>query len=161
MVGFLVSGFWFLVVSLGVASAQTDDKQPSPVHLTMVALHATNEHRGVKQVDPGLEEVRDAIADLDADTYRKVKAAEISAPFNQETRAEINAKYTLCITPLSREADNHVRMNVCVQMAAKNPGETPVNAITTTVTMGPGKQFKLRGLKMDKGELVVVISLKR
>jgi hypothetical protein len=46
-------------------------------------------------------------------------------------------------------------------MPPREEGGKPVNAVSTTLVIGPGKQFKLRGLKNEDGELVIVISLKK
>ncbi len=173
MVGFRVSGFGSralaLVCALGCmaaaygdeASAKRDMPDVAPVNLTVVAVHATREHAGRKRLDPGLDVVKTALADLDFDTYHTVKTTELSVRMRQSARVELNTKYTLDITPKERNADRHVRMDLRVEMVPKRAGAPPVNAITTTVTMPPDKQVKLRGLKMDEGELVVVISLKK
>jgi len=149
-----------IIVIAGAMLAQTQSGQPPPVSISVVAVHATTEG-GAKQFGPGLEGVRSALADLEFDRYRKLGAATLSAPFNKESSLDLGSGYSLCVTPLSRERNGQVRISLMVQMASKAADGRPVNAVSTTIMIGSGKQFKLRGLKMDQGELVVVMSLDR
>lgn len=131
-----------------------------PVRVNVVAVQASRENRGLRYFERGLDDIRGAVADLEFDTYRKLSSATFPAAFNEETRFEISPKYTLCITPLSREPTGQVRLTVNVQLTSEHHRNKPVNALTTTLSIGRGKQVKLRGLKLDVGELVVLISLR-
>lgn len=139
-------------------AAQSDVTQP-PADVAVYAIYATNENRPEPEFDPALAPVRHAVSDLGFDTYRKIKADVISAPFGKETGFPINEKYTLYIKPLNRQ-DIQTRINVRVELAPRSQQERPKTAVTTVVAMAPSKQVKLRGLKMDKGELVIVLALK-
>jgi hypothetical protein len=149
-----------IIVIAGALLAPTQSGQPPPISISVVAVHATTQG-GAKQFDAGLESVRAALADLEFDRYRKLSAAVVSAPFNQESSVDLGSGYSLFVTPLARERNGQTRINVKVQMASKEAGGRPVNAVATTIMIAPGKQFKLRGLKMDPGELVVVMSLEK
>lgn len=131
---------------------------PPPVTVSVVAVHATSEG-GAKHFDPGLENVRRALDETGFDRYRKLSAATMACPFEQESSIDLGSGYALLVTPLSRERNGQVRMHIRLRMDTKPPRTQPLNAVDTTIAIGPGKQFVLRGLKMDHGELIVVLSL--
>jgi hypothetical protein len=144
------------VIAATLAGAEHD--QPPPVRLSVTAVRATLEHRPARYFDPGLESIRNAVADLEFDTYRTITVETVSAPYKRETTLPLTPRYTLSITPLSREPRGDVRLNVSILMASRQEGGRPINALATTVVTGPGKPFKLRGLRLDQGELVVVLA---
>lgn len=156
-----MSGPVLTLVLIVVVGGAAGNEPPTP-NIRVVAIQATNEGRepGKIHFDPGLGEVRAAVADLKFDTYRKIRAATLQAPYNKETEFQINPKYTLFVKPLSRERTGQVRLNIRIEMPPKDKKKKPIKAIETTVAAAPEKQFKLRGLKLDNGELVVVISVK-
>ena len=149
-----------LMPLLLVANALLAQPQPGPppVPVSVVAVQATREG-GAKQFGPGLEAVQHAIEGTGFDHYRKVSATTLEAPFERESSAGLGAGYTLSITPLSRERTGHARMHLRLRMEAGSQKGQTINAVDTTITIAPGGQFVLRGLRMDKGELIVVISL--
>ena len=156
----MVSGI-ALALAITAALARGENAPPPPVTISMVAVQATVEHRPAKLFEVGLDQVRGALADLPFDTFRRINQASVSAPFHKETPIDINARYRLHITPLEREPGGHVRVQARIEMAPKDPARPPINAITTTFVIGPGKQCRLGGLRVHHGELVVVISLVR
>jgi len=147
-----------LIASAMFAQPHGGPPPPPPVSISVVAVHATSEG-GAKQFDPGLEGVRHTLDETGFDRYRKLSAATISAPLEQESSIDLGSGYALLITPLSRERNGHVRMHIRLRMDRKPPRGQSLNAVDTTIAIGPGKQFVLRGLKMDRGELIVVMSL--
>jgi hypothetical protein len=135
-------------------------KGPPPVRVAVVAVQALNKERSGKQYDRGLEGVKGALDDLPYNTYRRLDATIAAAPFNEETIVPLTDRHRLYLRPLSREPKQHVRLNVRLHMTRKpEAGRAPVTAINTTVIAGPNRQVKLRGVKLDEGELVVVITL--
>jgi len=134
-------------------------EQGKPVAVRIVAVQAYNSGQKTKQFGRGLEEIRAALKDIKFDTYRLVKAATVNVPYNKEARVPINAKYSLYIIPLSKESRGRIKLKVRVAMAPEGRQKKPVNAVMTTVVAVPGKQFKLRGLPLDRGELIVVLSV--
>ena len=144
---------------MGALVAGSDKPEPPPVHVSVVAVYASLENRKEKDFGPDTAGIESAVADLAFDTYRKVKTALLRAPFREETRLPLTPKYTLCVEPLSRGKTGQVRLNIRVTMPPRKKGQKPIAVIATTVVTGPGKQFKLRGLKHGRGELVVVLSL--
>jgi len=149
-----------LVLIVGATMAQADESRPPPVLVSVVVVHATKE-RGAKEYDPSLDKVRPALADLEFDRYEEIRSVKMTAPFNEETIFDLTSGYSLYVKPLSLERNGQVRMNLRVKMASKDPGCEPVDAIRTTIAIVPGKQVRLRGLTLDRGELVVVISLEK
>jgi len=131
-----------------------------PINVNVVGVLATNENQGRQSIDPALAEVKSALSDLSFDTYRKLCDQTLSAPFERDTRCALNDKYTLIVNPISKEANGQVRLNLRVEMTPKNPTDKPITAVSTTIVIAPGKQFKVRGLKADRGEVVAIISLK-
>jgi hypothetical protein len=152
--------FIYIALIIGAAVAQQDKAQPEPVKISVVVVHATKED-GKKQYDASLDKVRPALADLEFDRYEEIRSVKMTAPFNEETIFDLTSGYKLCVSPLSREQNGQARINLKVQLDPKEPGGPPVNALNTTIAIGPGKQFKLRGLTLDRGELVVVISIEK
>ena len=146
---------------MGAALAPSGDLPPSLVSVRIVTMQATLEDRPSKLFDPEVEGMRAAVSDLEFDTYRTLNITTVSSQLNDETQIQLTPKYTLYVTPLSRERNGHVRVSVRVEMPPREEGGKPVNAVSTTLVIGPGKQFKLRGLKNEDGELVIVISLKK
>ena len=110
-----------------------------------------------KQFDQGAQPISEALADLPYKRYDTIRADRRAAPYRQQTRVAINPRYTLCVSPISREPDGRIRTELCVEMAPRQKGERPVKALETRVLMAPGKAVKLRGLRLEEGELVIVL----
>ena len=156
-----------LTIIMGAALAGPEDAPLPPAKVAVVVVHATTEGREEKpQFDPGLESIREVLADLSFDTYRKVAVRILSAPFEEETLLNLNKKYALSkkyvlvLTPISKAKSGCVRMKVRIDMVFENLPKKRVAVISTTVVAKPGKHFRLGGLRYDGGELVLVLSLK-
>jgi hypothetical protein len=135
-------------------------RAPSPVRVAVVAVQAFNKEHSGKQYDRGLEGVKGALDDLPYNTYNRLDATIATAPFNEETIVPLTDRHRLYLRPLSQEPNRHVRLNVRLHMTRRpEAGRAPVTAINTTVIAGPGRQVKLRGVKLNEGELIVIITL--
>ena len=130
------------------------------VTVRVVAVQAYNTGRRSRYLGGGLNEVRAALRDLSFDSYKLVVATTMLAPYGAETRTPISPQYALHVNPLSKASDGRIKLNVRVVMAAISPRGNPVNALTVGFTAARGKQFKLRGLPFDEGELVVVVAVR-
>ncbi len=151
---------FLLVFSVLCAPPPVSAKGPPPVRVDVVAVQALNKEHPGKQYERGLEAVKAALDDLPYNTYRRLDAMSVRAPFNEETIVSLTDRHRLYLRPLSQEPNRHVRLNVRLHMTRKpEGGRAPVNAINTTVIAGLGRQIKLRGVKLDEGELIVVITL--
>lgn len=138
-------------------AAAPEDVPANPALVKMVAVQATNEGRGSKYFGEGLEGVRKSVIGLDYDTFHRVKATEKAAPYGLETKLPIDGRYTLCLTPVSVGADGRIRLKTRITMTSRNPERGTINALDTTLVMVPGKPINLGGLKLDIGELIVVL----
>ena len=115
----------------------------------------------LRTYDAELESLRPALADLDYDTFKKVSISRLPVTFNEETNIEVTPEYVLHVTPLSVEKNGMVRLNVRLELRSKQEGRPPRNAIATTLATAQNRLFMLRGLKMENGELVVVMKVSR
>lgn len=152
-----LAGLTVLLISLvGV----DDVAQTGPVQISMVAVQATSEGRSQKYFSPGLKpEIRRSVSGLNYDTFSKLQEGSIPVPFNEEAKFYINEKYTLYITPLTVTGDDRVRMKARITVVSREKGKT-VNALDTTLTMARNSRLNLGGLRLDDGELIVVISVR-
>lgn len=151
------AGLLLFAVSLTAAG----EKVPAqPVSVTMVAVQATRENRPEPFFGPGLESVTRALAALrDFDTFNRVQSAEIPSPYGQEQTIVINQKYQLHITPVALLDDGRVRLRARISARSRDGTQT-VNALDTTLQIKPGMQMNLGGLRLESGELILVISVK-
>lgn len=134
------------------AAAQT-------VNVAMVAVEARREGKSTQSFGPGLEGVRKALTGLAFDTFSRVQSAELPCRYGEEQRIIINQKYTLYITPVSQMDDGRVRLRARITQVSRDGSQT-VNALDTTLQIKPGTHLNLGGLKLDQGELILVMSVK-
>lgn len=136
--------------------------QSIPVSAASSAPRVSNApSEGARTFDAGLEPLRPALADLDYDTFQKVSISRLPVAFNEETHIEVTPEYMLHVTPISVEKNGMIRLNVRLELHSKQEGRPSRNAIATTLVTSPNRLFKLRGLKMENGELVVVMKVSR
>ena len=146
------------LILLAVASITAAGDVPStPVTVSMIALQATDETQ--PYFDPQLNTVRHALADVKRNTFRKIASRQMAAPYEKDTKLAINSRYTLYITPLSKEADGRVRARARITLAPRDGQGKSINAVDTTLVIVPGDYVKIRGLKLDEGELVVLLTV--
>jgi hypothetical protein len=144
----------------GVTAPPPPAQPPDTVKVDVVAVHAFSENRGARVFDNDLKDLKDALSDLDYDTFRRLSATTLHARINEEATYEINSRYKLRVKPLSHEPSGQVRLSIRVEMRTRAPGAKPVDAVATTLLISPEKKLKVRGLKLDNGELVVVLMLR-
>ena len=130
------------------------------VSLSMWAVQATQESRENPFYEPGLEAIKEAVSGLPFNTYRKIQTTRQAAPFNEKTRFSINDRYTLLVTPLSKDEDGRIRVELCVLMASKDPEKDTVKALESRLVVPPDKNVNLHGFKLEEGELVIVLAAK-
>lgn len=135
--------------------ARQDDRTHS--NAPVAAIVPTNQSR--KRFGRGLEEVERALAGLSKyNAFDKISAHEQEVRFGSETSVRVHDRYTLFLKPKSKDDRGRVQMNVRIEMSPRKQGEDPVNVVAnTTVAMVPGKQVNLGGLRLDEGELVIVL----
>lgn len=130
------------------------------VVLHMAAVQATTEGRQTKYFEPALDDVKQAIAPLDYDTFRAIKATDLGVPYGHEIKVDINERYRLHLEPVGMDADGRVRLEVQL-LRLRGDDKPPIKALDTTLSIAPGKHLNLGGLPLDRGELVVVLHVKR
>lgn len=112
--------------------------------------------------DPGLEGIRDAVATLEFDTFKKVKSATTAAAFGVESTVQLTDRYTLRMTPIDKDNVGRLRMKVSVDETALRDGKPKsVTALETTSAIAPNKYLVLGGrLPLEEGQLVILVSTK-
>lgn len=148
------AGLALLIVALAGAA---DEGASDTCTVMMVAVQATNEGRATKFFGPGLDKVRSALASFDYDTYTRITSTTKSIPIGKETRLIIDEHYTLIMDPISSVQDGRIRVKARILMKGK--GGKIVNALDTTLTMVLGKHLNLGGLRLPKGELILVLTV--
>jgi hypothetical protein len=149
-------GLIAIVLVQGQATVQSGANQ---VTISVHAVRLLNEGHGEKRFDRELADVRGALISLDYDTFQKIKIIRGAIPYGSKSKFEIDKQYSLYITPLEKAADGRIRVKIRLEMAAKKPGGTPTKVLSTEQRIPPGKQTRFGGARLDKGELVVVLSL--
>lgn len=148
------------LVIFAVSLIAADERVPAdPVSVSMVAVQATRENRATISFGPGLETVQRALTGLDFNTFTRVQSAEVPSAYGKEQAIIINQKYTLYITPVSQQDDGRVRLRARITAVTKD-GKQTVNALETTLQIKPGTYLNLGGLRLDAGELILVLSVK-
>ena len=148
------------LILLAVSVVGVDEHVPSePVTISMVAVEARREGRAQKSFGPGLESVQRALAGLSFDTFSRISAAELPVEYGTEQLIQVNTKYALYVEPVSQTDDGRVRIHARVTMKSRD-GTRTVDALDTTLLIKPGTHLNLGGLKLDTGELIVVVSVK-
>ncbi|PCJ65105.1 MAG: hypothetical protein COA73_03015 [Candidatus Hydrogenedentota bacterium] len=149
---------FFALMLCGLSlSASVYAADNEPISVSMVAVQASNEGRSVKYFGEGLQKVRSAIGGLDYDTFSKLTSIDTTIPLNEETKFRINEHYSLYLTPMSIDGQGRIRMRARLTITSRDKDKT-VNALDTVLTMAPGKHLNLGGLRLDNGELVVVLT---
>jgi hypothetical protein len=110
--------------------------------------------------DAGLEGIRDATETLPYDTYKKVKSETSTVAFDKETRFEIDDRYKLRLTPLDKDSQGRLRVNVSVdELSIRDGKPQTVTALETTSAIAPNKYLVLGGrLPLKEGQLVLFVS---
>ncbi len=148
-----------LLLLAGALTASAQEVPSSPANVSMVAVQAVND--GKNHFDPTLNSVKRALSDLNFDSFRRIRSTNTRAAYGAETRFTINDRYTLYMTPVSKGADGRVRAKARITLAPRSGGGKPINAVDSTVTIAPGTYVKIRGLRLDEGELVVLLTVSK
>jgi hypothetical protein len=170
-----------LIVTIALA-AEGDQLLTKPVSVEIIAVQASrqappkppaissekpHEPKKVKQkFDSGLEKIEPVVRDLPFDTFKKLKTAKLSIKPNQEERLAITGRYTVFLTPLAKDKEQRIRIRIRVVEKLKKKitedGEEKEKVIerqllATTSAVASKKPLRLGGMKLDKGELVVIV----
>ncbi len=136
-------------------------QQHEPARVGYTAVQAARENRDEPYFDTALGDVRNALEHLGYDTYRYLTSGSIRADYGQEAELELTDRYTLHVTPLSKERDGRIRAEIRVtkQRDERDEDGNPirVNALRTTSRLVPGDELCLGAFDLDQGDLVIVL----
>lgn len=126
------------------------------------AANSPNEPPNKKYFGPGLDAVKSALANLKYRSFRKLGAQKLVAERDQETTMRIDAKYTLGVTLLDQDTLGRFRVKARIEEKVRK-GDKVIkrNALLTTTALAPGKHLVLGGPKLEKGQLVLVLTAER
>jgi len=148
------------IVFATMLAAPGDTAPAKTIDIAMVAVQATHEGRRTKLIDAKLDGVRAALASLNYDTFRPVRAQRMSTQYNRDCRFAISDRYTLFVTPLSKDSKGGIRVRARIQerrVAGKKVMTR--NALNVTSTVAEGTHLNLCGPKLESGDLVIVLSV--
>lgn len=130
-----------------------------PVPVSFWAVQATESDQTTKTFGPGLESVQDTLKSLPYSDFKKITTGRKAVSFGASERVRVNANYTLCLKPISKEADGRYRVEIQVEMDPEDPNKDPVRALDTRMLMRPGEQVRIGGMRLKGGgELVIVLA---
>ena len=144
-----------------VPENRTLPQNASPTSAMPVSQNTPSQAPPSSVSDDGLDSVRPALSDLNYRFFQRVSGSRLPVAFQEETHIEVNPDYVLHVMPVSVEKNGMVRLNVRLELRSKQEGRPSRNAISTTLVTLPQRLFKLRGLKIESGELVVVMKVSR
>lgn len=159
-------------VQAGGQTPVTRTAQGERVTVSCVAVQATREGREERFVDRAIRDLEKVVADKDTrryDTYRFLWRGNATIAYEEEAVLRISERYTLFITPLSRDRQGRIRVAVKVeeQPERKERGEDedgekpePVVAVRATSMLVPGNHLKLDGLNLDEGKMIIVVEVR-
>lgn len=146
------------LMELPEPAARAERNGARPLPTTNLAPSQRRDSGAQERFGPGLKEVRRALAGLDYKAFRRINRVEKSVKYLSEARVELNDRYAMYVKPMSRDERGRVRLNVRVEMAPKKKGEKPINVVSnTTIALVPGKQANVGGMRLEEGELIVVL----
>ena len=140
-------------------SSAPDDAAVKPVLLSIWAVQALKTGNGQKEFDSGAQTVRKAIEDLPYDTFRSLFAGGATVAPGAETRLPLNDRYTLLLQCRAREGKNAAHIDFTVELPPPSPGGAPRKAVQSCMIVCTGKMVRIGGLKMNEGEMVVVLEM--
>ena len=154
------------VLIAALASAQTAGSDT--VSLRIVAVQASQENRTSPQIDTQLASMKDMFAPSgyhQYDTFKLITSQKERSRYGQECRVSINARYTLVLMPLERVDSGRIRLKARIEERQDEPsaegGARTVSvrkAMEATTVVSPGKHLNICGLRLDGGDLIVVVS---
>ena len=152
---------WVLALASVLAAWSAAAQEHEPARVAYTAVQAAQENRDEPYFDRALRDARDAIEHLGYDTYRYITSGSIHANYGQEAELELTDRYTLYVTPLSKERDGRIRAEIRVTKERDERDEDgnpiEVNALRTTSRLVPGDELCLGAFDLEEGDLVIVL----
>lgn len=146
------------VLVLLFTPAATADR--AEVTLSIWAVQAVREGRNTIEMDPALAPVREELRGLPFDTYRSLLITEKRCPNDAKETLRLTGRYTLVTEFIEEMDDGRLRIDLCIIMSPppEFSGKDPVIVLSTVLKLSPGKQVKLGGMKLEVGEMIVVLA---
>lgn len=139
-----------------VLAASAMFTSPPPVQVDYWSVQAVQEHHGEKQYGRGLEALQPVLRDLPHDTFTLLAHGTLTANYGSQASTDITSGYWLQVSPVEEESPGRVRMQVSV--TKQRSGGPAVRALDTRLVMARNSKVRLGGMKLEKGEMVLVLS---
>jgi hypothetical protein len=148
-----------LVVNTPSGIAQEQPRKQ--VSFALCAVQATTEGREAKSYGPGLEPWKESLQSLSHDTFVRIKEHRENTAVGGEVRVSTGSRYAIRVQLIDQDTHGRFRLRARVIERRQEPGgkQTDRTALDTTCTVVPGRRLILRGIPLDKGELVILIRI--
>ncbi len=139
-----------LLVLSGSAYAETT--------ISISAIQATGQGSGAKQLDDASKTYQRLLSDLPYTNFKEMKHSRVSTQPTKEHRVQIGTRYTAYLSVADRSEGTRVNVNVRITVTSRTSGKT-VTAVESNLRLAQDKPVLIRGLKIEDGELLVVLNL--
>ena len=127
--------------------------------LSVWMVQATAEEKTEKEFDAELVPIRKTLARLPFARFKCLTAWREAVHFDQERQIPVSGRYSFFVKPVRKEHDRRLRLNLRVEMPAKELRGKPVEALKAEILLEPGKPFKVQGFHLEQGELIMVMQV--
>ncbi len=159
-----------VMVSAPMAAAQPREEPAPKVSVSLIAVRATHQGHEERQFDRSIASIHETVEDLKQfDDFRQLRAVTTTAAYGEETKIPIDARYTLILKPVQRASHNRIRCNIRVDMrlekeedkSSSDDDDEPKfrEVLRCTLLAVSDKPFKVGGLRLDEGLLVLILTL--
>ena len=150
----MVTATGICVFFVMLTSGAPDD---APLPLQYWAVEGTVEGRDTNSYDTQAQAIRDALQDLNFDTYRTLEHKTVRLKPSQDSRIPLKDRYTLILNYTGRDQAGRARIAATIELAAKKPDIKPRKVVQTTLLLSKEKA-RIGGLRTKKGELVLIFA---
>lgn len=127
---------------------------PSAERVAVVAIQASQ--TGEASMDPALNRLEQALADLPYDTFEELLSGEQPVHSGYATAFPISETYGLTVAITQRDEN---AVGIVVQVQTEQHGQ-PVNAVLAQGLVPRGQPLLFRGLEHGDGELVLLLTVR-
>ncbi|MBI1319819.1 MAG: hypothetical protein GC168_12885 [Candidatus Hydrogenedens sp.] len=132
-----------------------------PLTISFWAVRASHAPGEEQHFDAGLSEVVESLADLPFNDFQLVSSGDLTAEFGGgRAERELTDRYHFFFEPQSREAEGRARARLCVEMRDVQDKNRMVKAVDSRVVLAPGQPMRMGGLKLDGGDLILIIKMR-
>jgi hypothetical protein len=136
------------------APQATQGPPPNPI-VSMFAIYAHGAVPEQPYMDETLKPMASALSKLPFTSYEAVSILENEAPWGQETRFTVNAKYNVNVTPTGQDEQGAIQLGVRIEMLQEDG--TYLDALKAQALAAQNGALLFRGMPLNQGELVVVL----